>query len=62
MKLPTGEAKTVHRLLEFSPNEGGFQRNRHNPLEADVVIVDEVSMIDLVLMNNLMKAVSQKAN
>ena len=54
------EAKTVHRLLEFSPNEGGFQRNRHNPLEADVVIVDEVSMIDLVLMNNLVKAVSQK--
>ncbi len=54
------EAKTIHRLLEFSPNEGGFQRNRQNPLEADVVIVDEVSMIDLVLMNNLLKAIPLK--
>ena len=51
------EAKTIHRLLEFSPQEMGFKRNRENPLEADVVIVDEMSMVDLVLMNNLIKAI-----
>ena len=55
------EAKTIHRLLEFSPQENGFQRNRENPLVADVVIVDEVSMVDLVLMNNLLKAVPPTA-
>jgi exodeoxyribonuclease V alpha subunit len=51
------EAKTIHRLLEFSPQEMGFKRNRENPLEADVVIIDEMSMVDLVLMNNLIKAI-----
>jgi len=52
------EAKTIHRLLEVSPSEGfKFQRNQDNPLEADLIIVDECSMIDLVLMNNLLKAV-----
>lgn len=52
------EAKTIHRLLEVSPSEGfKFQRNQENPLEADLIIVDECSMIDLVLMNNLLKAV-----
>ena len=56
------EAKTIHRLLEFSPQENGFKRNRDNPLEADVVIIDEMSMVDLVLMNNLMKAVPQGAS
>ena len=55
------EAKTIHRLLEFSPQENGFKRDRENPLEADVVIVDEMSMVDLVLMNNLMKAIPQHA-
>ena len=55
------EAKTIHRLLEFSPQGNGFKRNRENPLEADVVIIDEMSMVDLVLMNNLMKAVPQSA-
>ena len=55
------EAKTIHRLLEFSPQDNGFKRDRENPLEADVVIVDEMSMVDLVLMNNLMKAVPQSA-
>ncbi len=50
------EAKTIHRLLEFSPQENGFKRNRRNPLEADVVIVDEMSMVDLVLMNRFMQA------
>lgn len=51
------EAKTIHRLLEFSPQENGFKRDREYPLDADVVIIDEMSMVDLVLMNNLMKAV-----
>ena len=51
------EAKTIHRLLEFSPQENGFKRNQDNPLEADVLIIDEMSMVDLILMNNLMKAI-----
>lgn len=52
------EAKTIHRLLEVSPSEGfKFQRNQDNPLEADLLILDECSMIDLVLMNNVLKAV-----
>ena len=50
------EAKTVHRLLEVKPPEG-YQRNETNPLEGDVLIVDECSMIDLLLMHNLLKAV-----
>ena len=51
------EAKTIHRLLEFSPQENGFKRNRRNPLEADVMIVDEMSMVDMVLMNRFMQAI-----
>jgi exodeoxyribonuclease V alpha subunit len=54
------EAKTIHRLLEFSPDVG-FKRDYHNPLEADVVIVDEMSMVDLILMNNLLKAIPPEA-
>ncbi len=50
------EAKTIHRLLEFKPPEG-YQRNEEKPLEGDVLIVDECSMIDIVLMNALLKAV-----
>ena len=51
------EAKTIHRLLEFSPKEGGFKRNEDNPLYADLIVIDEVSMVDTILMNNLLKAV-----
>ncbi len=51
------EAKTIHRLLEFDPSQMAFKRNEAWPLEADVVIVDEASMIDLILANNLLKAV-----
>jgi exodeoxyribonuclease V alpha subunit len=52
------EAKTIHRLLEVSPQEGfKFQRNQDNPLECDLLIVDECSMVDLILMNNLLKAI-----
>ncbi|RKU26540.1 ATP-dependent RecD-like DNA helicase [Candidatus Poribacteria bacterium] len=56
------EAKTIHRLLEFSPQDNGFKRNRENPLEADVVILDEMSMVDIVLMNRLMQAVPTDAS
>ncbi len=50
------EAKTIHRLLEFKPPEG-YQRNEEKPLEGDVLILDECSMVDLLLMYNLLKAV-----
>ena len=50
------EAKTIHRLLEMRPPEG-FQRNEDNPLNGDVLIVDECSMIDIILMNALLRAV-----
>lgn len=57
MSEATGlEAKTIHRLLECKPPEG-YQKNGENPLKGDVLIVDECSMIDLVLMNALLKAV-----
>ena len=53
------EAKTIHRLLEFKPAAGmTFQRNEENPLEGDLLIVDEASMLDTVLMNSLLKAVA----
>jgi exodeoxyribonuclease V alpha subunit len=52
------EAKTVHRLLEFKPQKGfRFQRDEANPIEADMVIVDEASMLDLLLTNHLLKAI-----
>ena len=54
-------AKTIHRLLEFSFQKGGFQRNRENPLACDVLVVDEASMIDVPLMFNLLKAVPDNA-
>ena len=50
------EAKTIHRLLEFKPPEG-YKRKEDNPLEGDVLIVDEASMIDVVLMYSLLRAV-----
>jgi exodeoxyribonuclease V alpha subunit len=50
-------AATIHRLLEFSPHGGGFQRNEEKPLNADLVIVDEASMLDVLLTNHLLKAV-----
>jgi exodeoxyribonuclease V alpha subunit len=51
------EAKTIHRLLEFDPSQMAFKRNEEWPLEADVVIIDEASMIDVVLANSLFKAI-----
>ncbi len=57
------EAQTIHRLLELNgnPEEGGsmrFERNELNPLEADVIIIDEMSMVDIYLMYSLLKAVT----
>ncbi len=50
------EAKTLHRLLEVDPSTGRFRRGRDNPLEADLVVVDEVSMIDVLLARSLLEA------
>jgi exodeoxyribonuclease V alpha subunit len=55
------EAMTIHRLLEYQPHAGGFVRKRDNPLDADVVIVDEASMIDAVLFRSLLAAVRPAA-
>ena len=52
------EAKTIHRLLEYNPMDG-YKRNDENPLEGDVLIVDECSMIDIMLFYNLMKAIPE---
>jgi exodeoxyribonuclease V alpha subunit len=55
------EAKTIHRLLEFDPMSYGFRHNEDEPLKVDLLVVDEASMIDIVLMNNLLKAVPDEA-
>lgn len=55
------EARTVHRMLELSggmDGNAGFERNENNPLETDVIIVDEMSMVDITLMHSLLKAVA----
>ncbi len=51
------EARTIHRLLEYSPREDGFARNEDNPLSCALLVVDEASMMDTLLMYHLMKAV-----
>jgi len=55
------EAKTIHRLLEFEPALGGFRRDRENRLDCDLLVVDETSMVDVVLMNQLLRAVPDRA-
>ena len=50
------EAKTIHRLLEIDPKHGGFSRNEENPLDCDLLVIDETSMVDVPLMNALTKA------
>ncbi len=58
MSETTGlESKTIHRLLEYNPSEDGFARNENNPLSCTLLIIDESSMIDLILMYHLIKAV-----
>ena len=55
------EAKTIHRLLEVDPKNGGFKRGEDNPLECDLLVVDEASMVDVLLMQALLKAVPDRA-
>ena len=55
------EAKTIHRLLEVDPKGGGFKRNADNPLECDLLVIDETSMVDVMLMQALLKAVPDNA-
>jgi exodeoxyribonuclease V alpha subunit len=54
-------AVTVHRLLAFDPKKGGFQRNEESPLECDMLLVDESSMLDTPLTNSLLSAVPNSA-
>jgi exodeoxyribonuclease V alpha subunit len=55
------EAKTIHRLLEIDPRSGGFKRGDDNPLDCDLLVVDETSMVDVMLMQALMKATPRRA-
>jgi exodeoxyribonuclease V alpha subunit len=62
MSEATGhEAKTIHRMLEYSIQKGGFQRNEENPLECDLLVIDETSMVDTILMHHLLKAIPKQA-
>jgi exodeoxyribonuclease V alpha subunit len=62
MSETTGrEASTIHRLLEVDPINGGFRRTRSNPLECDLVVADETSMVDVPLMQALLRAVPDSA-
>ena len=55
------EAKTIHRLLEFDPGQGRFRRGPDNPLECDLLVIDETSMVDVPLMHSLTKALPPEA-
>ncbi len=55
------EAKTIHRTLEFDPMKFGFKRNEDNPLDCDLLVVDEASMVDVPLMQSLLRALPSKA-
>ena len=62
MSEATGfEAKTIHRLLEVDPRHGGFKRDRDNPLDCALLVVDETSMVDVLLMRSLLAAVPDEA-
>ena len=62
MKEATGmEAKTIHRMLEIDPKSFGFKRNEESPLDCDLLVIDESSMVDVSLMHALLKAVPDHA-
>ncbi|MCF3947839.1 SF1B family DNA helicase RecD2 [Acidiphilium iwatense] len=62
MSEATGfEAKTIHRLLEVDPSGGGFRRGADHPLDCDLLVIDETSMVDVPLMHALLKAVPDQA-
>ncbi|MEI6127221.1 MAG: AAA family ATPase, partial [Pseudomonadota bacterium] len=54
-------AKTIHRLLKYTVQSGGFEKNEHDPLTCDLLIIDEASMVDTILMYHVLKAVPKKA-
>ncbi len=56
------EAQTIHRLLDYKPGGGGFKHNEDNPLKADLIIIDEASMIDVQLMSLLLKAIPKQSS
>ncbi|MDB6151840.1 MAG: ATP-dependent RecD-like helicase, partial [Chthoniobacteraceae bacterium] len=56
------EARTIHRLLEFQPGSGGFTRTPERPLDCDLLVVDEMSMVDVPLMHKLLRAVPSSAH
>jgi len=63
MSEATGwEAKTIHRMLEYSPRKGSFQKDQDDPLESDVIVIDEASMVDTLLMYHLLKAIPSQAH
>jgi exodeoxyribonuclease V alpha subunit len=55
------EAKTIHRALEYSYEIGGFRRNQENPIDADIIVIDEASMVDIKLMSKLLSAIKNEA-
>jgi len=55
------EARTIHRLLETDPKNGGFRRTEHNPLDCELLVVDETSMVDVPLMRALLRALPDDA-
>jgi exodeoxyribonuclease V alpha subunit len=62
MSEATGmEARTIHRLLEVDPKTGGFRRGPDNPLDCDLLVIDETSMVDILLMHALLKALPNQA-
>jgi len=61
-ELIGADARTIHRLLEVNPASGGFTRNEGRPLECDLLVVDETSMVDVLLMNNLLRALPPNAS
>jgi exodeoxyribonuclease V alpha subunit len=62
MSEATGfDAKTIHRLLEVDPKNGGFKRSEDNPLDCDFLVIDEASMVDVMLMQALLQAVPERA-
>ena len=56
------EASTIHRLLGFSPGEAGFEHDENNPLPADMIVIDEASMLDLQLLHSLLRALQPTAH
>jgi exodeoxyribonuclease V alpha subunit len=61
-ELSGEEAKTIHRLLEYNPHEGGFLRDEGDPVDASVIVIDEASMLDLPLLDHLLAAIAPESH